>query len=348
METPCGVILKFGGRIVELAYGRIGMIFPGHDASEYAAAGVADLFGCCAHALVQPGANAAAADGIVDEVLIFMHHGAVGSGGVGIIGHFACSGDCGIGINIKNGNTVVADIRRIEETCDISAAAGPTILNVVVQHMELAIAGGSVGMIAEGRLHEIELGVEFCCAGLGNGGIDGMGAAGGSRSPDVAVGTDRKALELNAAAAGGGIGPVDSEGLGGAHAVGSPGVVFGRLGLGILCFFGKLGVNIYDVIAACSNEAARGLSGACNARLDKTGHCAGGIGRARRCGGVIDNDIVAGITTGGIIINNEIAVADVFLLGDFCARHCKSRYSGHYEAEHEQETNEFFHWFLSS
>ena len=150
METEGGVVCKFSGRIIELGYRGIGMIFPRLDAVEHAAAGVADLLCRCTHALVKPSSDFAAADGVVDEVLIFMNHGAEGPRRIGIIGHITGGGDCRIGINIEDRHSVVADVWGIEEACDIATAAGPTIIDVVIQHMELTVTAGTVGVVAEG------------------------------------------------------------------------------------------------------------------------------------------------------------------------------------------------------
>ena len=348
MERVGGLILELSGRIQPVAVVGVVVVLPGLDAAHQRAAGVADLLGGGGEALVEPGAHAGGV-GVVDQMLILMDHRAVGgihplvfgAGGILIV-------DAGVGVDVQNGQAVAADITLIEEAGDITLAGLPAVLDVVVQHVQLSVAGAAVGVVAEGGLHQIELGVELIGSHLRKGGIDliqgVIGARRGGRGPDVAMLTDVQALELQAV---GGVGlRIDQrERLRGTNVVGCSGAFRGRLNLRSLGIFGEPGIHV-DLVGTVG---IRGLSGlgvgaGADAGFDQAGHRAGGIARGGGSSGVVDHHVVALVAAGGVVVNDDRAVdrADRLLQrGSGLKREDRERGQEHADHEHNRQKDAY-------
>ena len=78
-------------------------------------------------------------------MLVFVHHGTVSIRNIGY--DFAISSyiiNAGIGIDVQNGHTIACQICGGEEACHITIAGSPTVINIVIQYVQPAIALTSV------------------------------------------------------------------------------------------------------------------------------------------------------------------------------------------------------------
>ena len=134
------------------------------------------------------------ADGVMDEMLILMHYGAVDGARVLDVARGGEYG--GIGVDIYHRHVVVGIVLRGEE-------AQPTLVRYVIEHqMHLAVAPRIVPVIAEGRPHEIELRIELRGEGGSIAAVDIVQRVEHlrclvRRGPDVAVSAHGKAGEID-------------------------------------------------------------------------------------------------------------------------------------------------------
>ena len=313
VELRAGGIGVLGGGIQPVVAPGIVVMLPGLDPGNDGAAGVADLLRRGGEALVEPGVHAVGV-GVVDQVLILVHHGAVGAFDAGL--HLVVGvriGHAGVGVDVQNGQAVVEEIEGIEKACNVGVPGLPAVVDVVVQDVEPAVSLGSVGVVAEGGLHEIELAVKLRGCDVSKAGINGIqgidvGGGGGGR-PDVAVLAHCQALELHGRLTGGGFIFEDDEGSrvtdleGGLQG-------FGGLQLLLRRRLGQLLVDVDPIRPGLVHGGAQAAGNGVGAHvgLDQTGHVAGGATGVDGGGGVVDHNVVAHIAIFGILIQQDAAL----------------------------------------
>ena len=255
--------------------------------------------------------------------------------------------DAGIGVDVDDGHLIVAVAGAGEIAGHVAAGAVPSVVDVVEQQADAAVAVGAVAVIAEGGVHQIVHPVELIGGLLGVIRVDGVqGIVVGhvlGGCPDIAVRAFSQDLEGQAGAAAGVVAG-NREALGVADIIGCRRTTrlrfFDITVIGVLftVFIVDHAVYVDNVHAGAvvPRPGDARIGAGADAGLNEARHGAGGIGGGGGRCGIVDHHVVALIAACGVVVDHKIVVnrANLIRVPCFC-RQLHGEHGKHH-TEHEE------------